>query len=172
MADPTEAGGTAPEPDAAAATAPVGGTVNSQVTDAVATVDTLVAGLAPASAAAMLGLAGAQSVALGMYNAIARQQADATIASATLAALCARMMGAPLPAGAASPSAAGLIAMAEAQAQAGIVILRSQAEQAEGDPAAAEAALARVAAAAGAAPVAVVDPLPEAARPAAKARRG
>jgi hypothetical protein len=151
MADQAKAADAAPAQDGEAGAQPAAGGVNSQIMDAVSAVDALAAGIAPASSAAMLGLATSQSVALGMYNAIARQQADATIASAALAAVCARIMGTPPPAGAAAASAAGLIAMAEAQAQAGILILRSQRAQADGDPDSARAALARVAAAAAAA---------------------
>jgi hypothetical protein len=124
-----------------------GSTVNSQVIDAIAAINTLTEGLGPSTSAAMLGVMGADSIALAMLNAVARQQADATIASAALASVCARLAGTTLPEGAAA-SPAQFVAGAEAQAQAAIMLLKSQAEQ-DGDAGkAAKAALERVAAAA------------------------
>jgi hypothetical protein len=121
--------------------------VNSQVLDSVSAVTALAAGQGPASAASMLSLAATETAALGMYNAIARQQADATINSAAVAALCARMLGTSPPAEGAAAPMPGMASAAEAQAQAGIRILTALAAQ-TGDPEAAGAALARLAAAA------------------------
>ena len=66
--------------------APGGNAVNDQVLDAISALETLNVGSAPAAGAAMLGLMGADSVALAMLNAVSRQQADGTIASASIAA--------------------------------------------------------------------------------------
>ena len=123
-----------------------GGTVNSQVTDAVAAINAIAAGQAPASAAAMLNLVSAQTIGLGMYNAIARQQADATIGAAAIAAACARMMGTGLPGGADLASSQALIAAAEAQARAAILMLKAQAGTDGANAAEATAALERLAA--------------------------
>ncbi|HVJ02153.1 MAG TPA: RebB family R body protein [Sphingomonas sp.] len=126
--------------------------INSQIVDAVAAVNAMLAGQAPASAAAMLGLVGAQTIGLGMHNAVARQQAEATINAAAAAATCARMLGAGAPfAGLAMPGAApsatpgaALVAVASAQARAAIEVLKAQADGPDG--AAAAQALAEIAA--------------------------
>ena len=123
-------------------------TVNSQVTDAIAALGALSAG-APAASQAMLSVMGADSVALAMLNAVARQQADGAIASAALASVCARLAGTRLPDGASPATPEQFVAAAEAQGQAAILLLKSQAAQ-EGETAgASRAALARLAAAAG-----------------------
>jgi len=124
-------------------------TVNSQVIDSLSAATALAVGQGPASAASMLSLAATETAALGMYNAIARQQADATINSAAVAALCARMIGASPPADGGAAPAAGIAAAAEAQARAAIRILMALAAQKD-DPEDAGAALARLAAAASA----------------------
>jgi hypothetical protein len=123
--------------------------VNSQVIDSVSAVNALTAGHGPASAASMLSLAATETAALGMYNAIARQQADATINSAAVAALCARMLATSPPVEGIAAPAPGMAGAAEAQAQAAIRILAELAAQ-TGDPEAAGDALTRVAAAASA----------------------
>jgi hypothetical protein len=124
-----------------------GSTINSQVTDAIAALNTLSAGLGPSTSAAMLGVMGADSIALAMLNAVARQQADATIGSAALASVCARLAGTRVPdASAVDGSPSQFVAGAEAQAHAAIILLKSQAEADGGDVA--QAALARIAAAA------------------------
>ena len=123
--------------------------VNSQVIDSVNAANALAAGQAPASAASMLSLAATETAALGMYNAIARQQADATINSAAVAALCARMLGTSPPDDGNGAPTPGIASAAEAQAQAAIRILAALAAQ-SGDPEAAGAALGRLAAAASA----------------------
>lgn len=123
-------------------------TINSQVTDAITAINTLTEGLGPSTSAAMLSVMGADSIALAMLNAVARQQADATIASAALASVCARLAGTCLPEGGGAASPAQFAAAAEAQAQAAIMLLRSQAEQDVEAGEAARDALARLAAAA------------------------
>jgi len=147
VADETSTGAPAPEADEAADAGNGGSTINSQVTDSIAALNTLTAGLGPSTSAAMLGLMGADSIALAMLNAVARQQADSTIASAALASVCARLAGTRLPEGAATAANADqFVAGAEAQAQAAIMLLKSQADGEGGD--AAQAALGRIAAAA------------------------
>jgi len=124
-------------------------TVNSQVIDTISAVATAVAGQGPSSAASMLSLVSAETIGLGMYNAIARQQADATINSAAVASLCARMLGTSPAADPAEAPPPGLTAAAEAQAQAAIRVLTGLAVQ-PGDPEGAASALQRLAAAAAA----------------------
>lgn len=149
MAD--KSGKVAPGAESAEAPDAAGGgsTINSQVTDAIAALGTLTVGLGPSTSAAMLGVMGADSMALAMLNAVARQQADATIGSAALAAVCARIAGTPahgVAPDAASP--AQFVARAEAQALGAIMLLKSQAEAGGETAEAAKAALARLAAAA------------------------
>lgn len=149
MADETKPDAPGAETSEAAEAAGAGSTINSQVTDAIAAIDTLTDGLGPSTAAAMLGVMGADSIALAMLNAVARQQADATIASAALAAVCARLAGTTLPESGAVPASPALfVANAEAQAQYAISLLKSQAETGGDAAGEATAALARVAAAA------------------------
>jgi hypothetical protein len=156
MADEAKDDAAAPPQDEAE---PAAGTVNSQIVDAVTLLNTLALGQSPAAAAGMVAMMTADALTLGMLNAVARQQADATIASAAVAAACARMAGTSLPAGASGD----LVRDAEAQAQAAILTL-ARAAVADGE--AAKAALRRVARAAGAA--AEGPPAPTAA---AKARK-
>lgn len=141
---PDESADAAPE----AAHAGAGDTMNSQIVDAVAAVNAILAGQAPADSMAMLGLVGAQTIGLGMHNAVARQQAEAAINAAATAALCARMIGTGVPPAAQAGPAQALIAMAEAQAQAAVLLLKAQAQPNGPDAAAATDALARIAAAA------------------------
>ncbi|HEY0013376.1 MAG TPA: RebB family R body protein [Allosphingosinicella sp.] len=143
-ADAATAGPASGDKEAAAART----SLNDQIVDSVATTAALAAGSAPAASAAMLSLAATETIALGMYNAVARQQADATINAAAVAAMCARMLGTSPPAPA--PGQQGLLGAAEAQAQAAIGILASLAPGA-GDAGAARDALQRIAAAAAAA---------------------
>jgi len=144
-AEPEDAAGTA-DPEGASKKPSA---VNSQVTDSVSALAAMTAGQAPVSSASMLSLVAAETAALGLYNAVARQQADATISSASVAALCARMLGSSGPADAAA-AVLGTVAAAEAHADAGIRILQTMAGQPGGDSAAANAALMRLAAAASA----------------------
>ena len=149
MADETKPDAPGAEPSEAPEAGGGGSTVNSQVTDAIAALNTLTEGLAPSTSAAMLGVMGADSIALAMLNAVARQQADATIASAALASVCARLAGTCLPEGGpAAANPAQFVVSAEAQAQHAIVLLKNQAELGGDAAEAAGAALARVAAAA------------------------
>lgn len=148
MADENGQGPSGTESAGADDSAGGGSTINSQVTDAIAALNAATAGLGPSTSAAMLGVMGADSIALAMLNAVARQQADSTIGSAALAAVCARLAGASLPNGAATASPGQFVAGAEAQAQAAIMLLKSQAERDGAEAEAARAALARVAAAA------------------------
>lgn len=151
MAEESEQGSPDTEPAEAPDGAGGGSTINSQVTDAIAALDAATTGLGPSTSAAMLAVMGADSIALAMLNAVARQQADATIGSATLAAVCARLSGTRLPGGAATAaSTEQFVAGAEAQAHAAIMLLKSQAERDGGE--AARAALGRVAAAAAPSP--------------------
>jgi hypothetical protein len=84
-----------------------------------------------------------------MLNAVARQQNDATIGTAALAAACARIAGIPLHGAPPEPDGTDeLIARAEAQALAATLLLKGQAEQDGEAGEAARAALSRIAAAA------------------------
>ncbi|HEY0311474.1 MAG TPA: RebB family R body protein [Allosphingosinicella sp.] len=139
----------APPPDTAEAPDAnfEGNSINDQVTDAVAEVTALAEGLGPSTAAAMLGVMGADSIALAMLNAVARQQADATIASAALAAACARIAGTSPPRGNTPPaSAAQFVAATEAQAVSAVMLLKSQADHGGELAQAARESLARIAA--------------------------
>ena len=154
----------AEETDAQAGTGGPDGTVNSQVMDAVTALNALAAGGAPSSAAAMLGLVAANTIGLGMHNAIARQQADAAIASASVAAACARKLGASVNSDGQPLASSALIAAAEAQAQSANALLRTQARGDAAANAEATAALARIAQAA--APTPSPAPPPSPAKPA------
>jgi hypothetical protein len=127
--------------------------------DSLAAIQALTKGAADNPAAAMVELASAQAIALGQLQAVIRQQADATIASATTAAACAQILGAPLPPGpgAHSPNSA-IVAVYEQQARLAVDVLKARVVQAGQDAEAATAALARIAAA-----VAAPSPKPAAA---------
>jgi hypothetical protein len=146
MADETAQGPADTGSAEASGAAGGGSSINSQVMDAIASLNTLSSDMGPSTSAAMLSAMGANSIGLAMLNAVARQQADSTLASAALAAVCARLSGTRLPDGAAAPGADPFIAGAEAQAHTAIALLKSQAEQDGGEPA--RAALERIAAAA------------------------
>ena len=137
-----------PTPDPKASRSRPDGTVNNQVTDAVAALDTLLTGGAPSGAAAMLGLVAANTIGLGMHNAVARQQADSAIASASIAAACARMLGASVAPDAQPIATSALIAAAEAQALSAIALLRAQTQSDGAATPDAAAALDRIATAA------------------------
>lgn len=70
--------------------------LNGQITDAVSQADVATLGNAPAQAIAGLYQATAQAVALAMQNAIAGQQAAATLAQSVVAASV-RGLGSPRP---------------------------------------------------------------------------
>ena len=147
MADETNEDPPSAQPSDEAKPESAESTVNSQVTDAIAALGAVCAG-APAVSQAMLSAMAADSVALAMLNAVARQQADGAIASAALASGCARLAGTRLPDVASPATPEQFVAAAEAQGQAAILLLKSQAGQ-EGETAgASRAALARLAAAA------------------------
>ena len=154
----------APDPQPAGGGA--SGTVNSQITDAVTALNALAVGGAPSGAEAMLGLVAANTIGLGMHNAIARQQADAAIAAASITAACARMLRTSLAPGAQPLAGDALIAAAESQAQAAIALLQSQAQGEGADAAEASGALTRLSAAAAPPPA----PAPAPAKPKAKAQ--
>jgi hypothetical protein len=168
MADKTGSDTVAP-PAAEAATAaagPGGTAVNDQVLDAISALETLNIGGAPAASAAMLGLMGADSVALALLNAVSRQQADGTIAAASVAAVCARLAGTRLPDGAAPATPAQFVAAEEADAQGAILLLKGHAERDGAEAEAAQAALQRIAA------IAAPGPSPAPAKPGRAAKEG
>lgn len=126
-----------------------GSMVNSQVTDAVAALNCLTGEAGPPTVAAMLDAMSADSIALAMLNAVARQQNDATIGTAALATICARIAGTPLHGAPPQPeSPEEAIARAEAQALVATLLLKGRAAQDDEAAEAAKAALARIAAAA------------------------
>lgn len=77
------------------------GTVNSQITDSVAQVATAVLGPAPTQTTGMLDAVMAEAIGMAMYNAVTTQHNSQMVASAAIAAACARMLkipgAAPLP---------------------------------------------------------------------------
>lgn len=171
MADEATEDPASAEPADGPAPERVESTLNSQVTDAVMALNALSAG-APALSQAMLSAMGADSVALAMLNAVSRQQADGAIASAALASVCARLAGTRVPEVANPASPERFVAAAEAQAQAAILLLRSQAGR-QGDAAvAARSALARLAEAAAPAPGPVPSPPPSPPKAAKAAKPG
>lgn len=77
------------------------GTTNSQITDSVTQTTTAVLGQAPASSQGLLDVAMAETVGIGMYNAVAAQHHSQMVNGAAVAATCARLLqprspGAPL----------------------------------------------------------------------------
>lgn len=141
----------APEAEAGQAPDAASNAVNSQILDALAAIEASGADQVSAHSAAMLNLASAHAAALGMYNMVARQQADAAIASATVAALSARMVGSRALPGTGAPPVEGLVAAAAAQAEAAVSILRGLAAAGGEEGARAAAALRELADAAKAA---------------------
>jgi hypothetical protein len=71
------------------------GTVNSQVIDSVAQETTAVLGSAPAESTGMLDAVMAESIGMAMYNAVTTQHNSQMVASAAVAATCARMLRIP-----------------------------------------------------------------------------
>lgn len=116
-------------------------TVNSQITDSLEALQAALQQGASDHTAAMADLARIQATALRDFQAVARQQADATIMSATATAAVAKMMSVPFGAGGLGT---GVVSLAEAQAIAGISVLRALREASGPDSADAESALARV----------------------------
>ena len=72
------------------------GTVNDQITDSVTQVDTIVLGNAPAQTTGMLDAVMAESIGMAMYNAVTTQHNSQMVASAAVAAACARMLKGPV----------------------------------------------------------------------------
>src|SRR5689334_16927728 len=72
------------------------GTVNDQITDSVTQVDTAVVGNAPAQTTSMLDAVMAESIGMAMYNAVTTQHNSQMVASAAVAAACARMLKSPV----------------------------------------------------------------------------
>ncbi len=72
------------------------GTVNDQITDSVTQVDTAVLGNAPAQTTSMLDAVMAESIGMAMYNAVTTQHNSQMVASAAVAAACARMLKGPV----------------------------------------------------------------------------
>ena len=169
MADQSKGDGTSTaedtaQPESTSADAPET-TVNSQITDAVSAINALITGMQPSSSAAMLSLAATQSAALALQNAVARQQADAVTNSAAVVATCARLLGAGAPLAATASPPQGLVATIEAQVEAGIQILKTQALHSGDDADSAKAALDRLSAAlVGAAPAEAAQAAPAAAK--------
>jgi hypothetical protein len=142
MDDESTSAKTAPS-DAETGAAPGIDAVNQQILDWLAALSAGDGTGAALYGAAATALASAQATALGMYNMVARQQADAAITSAAVAAMCARMTGASLPPMPPGETQHGLAGAAEAQAAAGVRILVALAVQ-PGDPSGARAALDRI----------------------------
>ena len=71
------------------------GTVNSQVLDSVAQEATAVVGQAPAGTTGMLDAVMAETIGMAMYNAVTTQHNAQMVASAAIAATCARMLRIP-----------------------------------------------------------------------------
>ena len=72
--------------------------VNDQITDAVTQVNTLLTGSSPSQSAGMLGITGAETLGMSMFNAITAQQNSQTSASAAATASCARILQADVAA--------------------------------------------------------------------------
>lgn len=122
--------------------------VNAQVLESLAAIEALTKGAADTPTAAMVELASAQAAALGQIQGVIRQQTDATIASATLAAACAQILGAPLPAGpAVIATNTAVTAIYEQQALLAIEVLTARVAARGQDAPTATSALARIAAA-------------------------
>lgn len=68
------------------------GTTNSQITDSVTQANTTGVGQAPAGSQGLLDVAMAESVGIGMYNAVAAQHYSQMINGAAVAATCARLL--------------------------------------------------------------------------------
>ena len=73
--------------------------LNDQVVESVTAVDTLLAGMAPASSAGMLDAVSAESFGVAMHSAVSRQQQSHILSSASVTSACARMLQAfpPVP---------------------------------------------------------------------------
>jgi hypothetical protein len=67
-------------------------TVNSQITDSVATTTTLLVGQSAATAMGILDLMMAETLGMAMQNAVARQQNNQITSTAAISATCARLL--------------------------------------------------------------------------------
>jgi hypothetical protein len=73
------------------------GAVNGQVVDNATSTATLISGLTPAHAFAILDVVMVETLGMAMYNAVNRQQNAGMASSAAVTAACARMLGAVPP---------------------------------------------------------------------------
>lgn len=72
-------------------------TVNSQVTDSVTQVVSLLTGQSPAQSFGMLDAVLLETLGMAMHNAVTRQQHASMTTNAAVTAACAKMLQAPLP---------------------------------------------------------------------------
>jgi hypothetical protein len=72
-------------------------TVNSQVTDSVTQVVTLLTGQSPAQSFGMLDAVLLETLGMAMHNAVSRQQHASMTSTAAVTAACAKMLQAPVP---------------------------------------------------------------------------
>lgn len=68
------------------------GTTNSQITDSVTQSNTTVLGQAPAGSQGLLDVAMAETIGIGMYNAVTAQHHSQMVNGAAVAATCARLL--------------------------------------------------------------------------------
>ena len=73
------------------------GTVNSQVTDSVTQVDTLMLGNSGSEAMSLLDLVSAETIGMSMHNAVSSQHNSQMSASAAVTASCAKMLSVSPP---------------------------------------------------------------------------
>jgi hypothetical protein len=135
------------------------GTVNSQITDSVTQVVTLLTGQSPSQSMGMLDAVLLDTLGMAMHNAVNRQQSSHMTSAAAVTAACARMLQVqppsppkppPLPPPQVQPLAgpkdlATDIAANAASAEASVTRLQSDATTAGEDTAAAAAALKKIA---------------------------
>jgi Killing trait len=79
-------------------------TVNSQITDSVSQVVTLLTGQSPAQSFGMLDAVLLETLGMAMHNAVTRQQHASMTSTAAVTAACAKMLQAPIPAPPLGPS--------------------------------------------------------------------
>lgn len=72
------------------------GTINSQITDSVAQAATAIIGNAPSQTTGMLDAVMAETIGMAMYNNVTTQHNSQMVASAAIAAACARMLKSPV----------------------------------------------------------------------------
>jgi hypothetical protein len=163
--------------------------VNSQIIASVVDVNMINSGYAPSHSFGVLETVFAETMGMAMHNAVARQHGAGTISSASVAAVCARLISVPYPAPPPLPplpppsvhplgpwpaTPAEMVADASGEASEAVELLQMEAAQAE-DPMAAALAVAglkQIAEAAAPIPPPHVDPVaaaPVAAAPVAAA---